>query len=105
MDRRDRLAERREQSVRDAQLLGIASVAAGAAHELSTPLSTMSVLLKEISKDYSDPLLQEDLAVLQEQVKLCKESLQHMVRSAEDSRRQPEKMQPGEARSPDLSSF
>jgi len=92
----DRLAERREQSARDAQLLGIASVAAGAAHELSTPLSTMSVLLKEISKDYSDPQLQEDLTVLQEQVKLCKESLQHMVRSAEDSRRQPEKVQAGD---------
>ncbi len=87
----ERLAQRREQSARDAQLLGIASVAAGAAHELSTPLSTMSVLLKEISKDYSDPQLQEDMAVLQEQVRLCKESLQHMVRSAESSRLQPEK--------------
>ncbi|MEH6798487.1 MAG: ATP-binding protein [Halopseudomonas sabulinigri] len=91
-----RLAERREQSIRDAQLLGIASVAAGAAHELSTPLSTMSVLLKDLRKDYADPALQEDLALLQEQVKLCKESLQHMVRSAEDNRRQPERVEPAD---------
>lgn len=85
----ERLAERREQSMRDTQLLGIASVAAGAAHELSTPLSTMSVLLKDLRSDYPDPQLQEDLALLQEQVKLCKDSLQHMVRSAEQSRLQP----------------
>ncbi|GAA6131143.1 ATP-binding protein [Halopseudomonas sabulinigri] len=92
----EHLAERREQSIRDAQLLGIASVAAGAAHELSTPLSTMSVLLKDIRKDYAEPELQEDLAVLQEQVRLCKESLQHMVRSAEDNRRQPERVEPAD---------
>lgn len=85
----EHLAERREQSIRDAQLLGIASVAAGAAHELSTPLSTMSVLLKDLRTDYPDAQLQEDLALLQEQVKMCKDSLQHMVRRAEHSRHQP----------------
>ncbi len=85
----EHLAERREQSIRDNQLLGIASVAAGAAHELSTPLSTMSVLLKDLRTDYPDPQLQEDLALLQEQVKMCKDSLQHMVRRAEHSRQQP----------------
>lgn len=81
----ERLAEKREQGIRDAQLLGIASVAAGAAHELSTPLSTMSVLLKDLRSDYSEPQLQEDLTLLQEQVSLCKESLQQMVRRAEHS--------------------
>lgn len=86
----ERLAERREQSMRDSQLLGIASVAAGAAHELSTPLSTMSVLLKDLRADYSDdPQIQEDLQLLQEQVHQCKVSLQHMVRSAEFNRNQP----------------
>src|SRR5690606_39943152 len=55
----ERLAERREQSMRDSQLLGIASVAAGAAHELSTPLSTMSVFLKDLHADNKDPLIQE----------------------------------------------
>lgn len=86
----ERAAQRREQSMRDVQLLGIASVAAGAAHELSTPLSTMSVLLKDLRADHADPELQEDLAVLQEQVAQCKQSLQHMVRTAEDHRRQPQ---------------
>ena len=89
----ERLAERREQSMRDSQLLGIASVAAGAAHELSTPLSTMSVLLKDLRADYTDPDIQEDLKLLQEQVSQCKESLQQMVRSAEFNRSQPHTLQ------------
>lgn len=89
----ERLAERREQSMRDSQLLGIASVAAGAAHELSTPLSTMSVLLKDLHADNKDPLIQEDLELLQEQVRQCKASLQQMVRSAEFNRNQPHSMQ------------
>ncbi len=89
----ERLAERREQSMRDSQLLGIASVAAGAAHELSTPLSTMSVLLKDLQADHTDPQIQEDLELLQEQVRQCKKSLQQMVRSAELNRNQPHNMQ------------
>mgnify|MGYP000023277539 FL=1 len=80
-------AERREEGLRDEQLLAVATQAAGAAHELGTPLATMSVLIKEMRQDHSDPLLQEDLAVLQDQVKLCKETLQNLVRAAEANRR------------------
>ncbi|MEH6389488.1 MAG: ATP-binding protein [Pseudomonas profundi] len=94
----DHLAERREQGLRDAQLLGIASVAAGAAHELSTPLSTMSVLLKDMRADYvADPQMQEDLTLLQQQVAQCKESLQHMVRTAEDDRLKPRRRERADA--------
>ncbi len=81
-------AERREEAMRDQQLLAVATQAAGAAHELGTPLSTMSVLIKELRQEHPDPMLQEDLAVLQEQVRLCKDSLQQLVRAAEADRRQ-----------------
>ncbi|MET1079234.1 MAG: ATP-binding protein [Pseudomonas sp.] len=85
----DRLqAERREEGLRDQQLLAVATQAAGAAHELGTPLATMSVLIKELRREHKDPLLQEDLAVLQEQVMLCKDTLQQLVRAAEANRRQ-----------------
>ncbi|WP_426143255.1 ATP-binding protein [Pseudomonas sp. DWP3-1-2] len=80
-------AERREEGLRDQQLLAVATQAAGAAHELGTPLSTMSVLLKEMRQDHHDPALQEDLAVLQEQVKQCKLTLQQLVRASENNRR------------------
>src|SRR3990167_1629425 len=81
-------AERREEGMRDQQLLAVATQAAGAAHELGTPLATMSVLIKELRQEHQNPLLQEDLAVLQEQVQLCKQSLQQLVRAAEADRRQ-----------------
>jgi len=80
-------AERREEGLRDEQLLAVATQAAGAAHELGTPLATMSVLLNEMRSEHHDPQLQEDLAVLQDQVKLCKETLQQLVRAAEANRR------------------
>lgn len=80
-------AQRREEGLRDQQLLAVATEAAGAAHELGTPLATMSVLLKEMRQDHTDPALQEDLSVLQDQVKLCKETLQQLVRAAEANRR------------------
>lgn len=88
--RQDELqALRREEGMRDQQLLAVATQAAGAAHELGTPLATISVLLKELRQEYRDkPALQDDLALLQEQVKLCKETLQHLVRAAEADRRQ-----------------
>ena len=82
-------AARREDSMRDQQLLAVATQAAGAAHELGTPLSTMSVLLTELRREHrGEAALQEDLAVLQEQVQLCKGTLQQLVRAAEADRRQ-----------------
>jgi two-component system sensor histidine kinase RegB len=82
-------AARREDSMRDQQLLAVATQAAGAAHELSTPLSTMSVLLTELRHAHRDEIeLQDDLTLLQEQVKLCKGTLQQLVRAAEADRRQ-----------------
>ncbi len=82
-------AARREDNMRDEQLLAVATQAAGAAHELSTPLSTMSVLLGELRHGHrSEGELEEDLALLQEQVKLCKGTLQQLVRAAEANRRQ-----------------
>ena len=82
-------ALRREEAMRDQQLLAVATQAAGAAHELGTPLATISVLLTELRQEYRDkPALQDDLALLQEQVKLCKDTLQQLVRAAEADRRQ-----------------
>ena len=66
-------AIRREEGLRDQQLLAVATQAAGAAHELGTPLATMSVL--------------------QEQVKQCKQTLQQLVRAAEANRRLAVEMQ------------
>lgn len=82
-----KIAEWREEGLHDQQLLAVATQAAGAAHELGTPLSTMNVLLTDLQDTYrDDENLQEDLTLLQAQVQLCKESLQQLVRAAEAER-------------------
>lgn len=94
-DQEEQQAGHREETLRDQQLLAIASQAAGAAHELGTPLSTMSVLLGELRQEYRDQHgLQDDLALLQQQVKLCKGTLQSLVQAAEADRRQAVQEQP-----------
>jgi two-component system sensor histidine kinase RegB len=49
----------------------------------------MSVLLKDLRQEHrGQPALQDDLALLQEQVRLCKDTLQQLVRAAEAERQQ-----------------
>lgn len=80
-----RLDAQREKLIQDQQLISLATMAAGTAHELGTPLATMRVLLGELKNDYKDDnLLQEDLHLLQQQVDNCAEKLQHMARSVRD---------------------
>nr|WP_221437402.1 ATP-binding protein [Rhodanobacter sp. A1T4] len=70
----------RERALRDEGILAIATQAAGAAHELNTPLSTMRTLLPELRRDYAaDGLLSEDLLLLEDQVNRCRTILREMV--------------------------
>lgn len=70
----------RERALRDEGILAIATQAAGAAHELNTPLATMCTLLPELRRDHAhDDLLDQDLALLQGQVDRCRTILREMV--------------------------
>lgn len=83
---RDRLqAIRREEDMRDEQLLAIATLAAGTAHELGTPLSTMMVLLEELRADCpaNNPQLKRDLDLLANQVAHCRSTLSELVTTAD----------------------
>lgn len=82
LDQRDaQLAQEREKRIHDQQLLALATMAAGTAHELGTPLSTLRILLKEMEQEYSQPAaLREDIATLQQQVDACSERLQQLTR-------------------------
>lgn len=75
-----RLQTTREAQVNNLQLLSLASVAAGTAHELGTPLNTMRVVLEELQLDPDlNAQQQEDLALLQQQVDACAAALKQMV--------------------------
>ncbi|KZC24770.1 two-component sensor histidine kinase [Rhodanobacter thiooxydans] len=70
----------RERALRDEGILAIATQAAGAAHELNTPLSTMRTLLPELRREHADDeTLAEDLALLETQVDRCRTILREMV--------------------------
>lgn len=70
----------RERALRDEGILAIATQAAGAAHELNTPLSTMRTLLPELQREHANDLaLSDDLQLLRDQVDRCRTILREMV--------------------------
>lgn len=87
----ERLSRYREDTLRNEQILAIATQAAGTAHELGTPLGTMAVLLKDLQLEHSaDSALGKDIQVLQQQVENCRQSLQALARKADFRNYQPE---------------
>jgi two-component system sensor histidine kinase RegB len=88
--RRDRsLARAREQALRDERVVALGTLAAGAAHELGTPLSTVSMLAAELEEDYSGARfgdLHAKLGVLSAQVKRCRQALSVISASAGEPR-------------------
>lgn len=82
---RDRQVSRlREKALRDEQILALGMFAAGAAHELGTPLATIAVLAKELEREHGqDSPLGADLRTLRQQVEACKAILGDLLRSAD----------------------
>lgn len=72
--RRERqLVAAREQALRDERIVALGNLAAGAAHELGTPLATMALVAGELADNPATPLeLRGDLELLRAQVVACK---------------------------------
>ncbi|MCU0882790.1 MAG: hypothetical protein MUF14_09005, partial [Hyphomonadaceae bacterium] len=67
------LAAAREQALRDERVLAIGTLAAGAAHELGTPLGTMALLAGELVNEPGlTPLVREDIQLIRQQIQVCK---------------------------------
>lgn len=83
------LTKAREQRLRDQQLLSLATMAAGTAHEMGTPLATMRVLLHEMSLDHcQDNELSDDIRILQSQVASCSDRLKQLADSVKEEHEQ-----------------
>ncbi|MDT8427148.1 MAG: ATP-binding protein [Pseudomonadales bacterium] len=89
------LAKVRENEMRNEQLVAIGTLAAGTAHALGTPLSTMSVILSDLLPEHAGnddqnnqdndqhldlASIRSDIHLLQQQVERCKDSLQQLTR-------------------------
>jgi two-component system sensor histidine kinase RegB len=86
-----RLRQYREDTLRNEQILAVATMAAGTAHELGTPLGSMAVLLKDLRQQYSqDAALDDDLKLLQDQVGRCRDSLRSLAQKADFKNLEPE---------------
>jgi len=57
-------------------------LAAGAAHELSTPLTTLAVVAGEVGLHANTPELERDAAILAGQVAICRETIAGMLSAA-----------------------
>ncbi|MDR3391264.1 MAG: ATP-binding protein [Sulfuriferula sp.] len=74
------LARIRETRLHDEQIVALGSLAAGAAHELSTPLATMNIVADELQHDYADDAeLTQSLQILRNQVAACKTILTRLT--------------------------
>ena len=75
------LAAAREQALRDERVMAMGTLAAGAAHELGTPLGTMALLAGELANDNSlSAPVREDIALLRQQIGVCKEIITGLSR-------------------------
>ena len=80
------LAQAREETLRNEQVLALGTLAAGAAHELGTPLSTIAVIASELERDHAhDPALTNELRLLRGQTERCKLILNRLAARAEEA--------------------
>lgn len=68
------------------QVFGLATLATGAAHEISTPLSTIAVTIGDLLQEPNTKNIKADLIVIEGQVKECKSILGQLTAEAGQQR-------------------
>ncbi|MGN6828187.1 ATP-binding protein [Paucibacter sp. M5-1] len=84
-----RLADLRQRAAEEEHIVRMGLLASGAAHELGTPLATLSVILGDWSRMApfaGDPELREEIEEMQVQLKRCKTIVSGILLSAGEAR-------------------
>ena len=85
-ERDETLAKAREETLRNERIVALGIQAAGAAHEMGTPLSTLAVVIGELKRDQAVlPEWRDNLAILDDQVRACKRILGKLLANAQDT--------------------
>lgn len=79
------LQSQREQVLHAEQITGIATLAAGTAHDLGTPLSTMKIAADELANAPLPDGLNAEAAVIVQQIRHCQSLLQRLRQRAQQS--------------------
>jgi len=78
-----KIAEVREKALESERVLALGTQAASAAHELGTPLATLSIVSQTLMEEYAhDPVLLSHLTILRTQSLRCKEILSTLTQEA-----------------------
>ena len=88
-DKAAQLAALRQQAVEEEHIVRMGLLASGAAHELGTPLATVSVILgdwKRMPQFRNDPDLLEEITEMQTQLQRCKTIVSGILLSAGEAR-------------------
>ena len=87
--RDETLAKVREETLRNERIVALGIQAAGAAHEMGTPLSTLAVVIGDLKRDHAVlPEWSDNLAILDSQVQACKRILGKLLANAQDNETQ-----------------
>ncbi|MDG2049481.1 MAG: ATP-binding protein [Myxococcota bacterium] len=78
-DAEERLAESQLRRTQAEKLAALATLSAGAAHELATPLATIAVISRELERRSTDPDLTEDARMVREEIDRCSEILSQLA--------------------------
>ncbi len=85
-ERDAQLTRAREETLRNERIVALGMQAAGAAHELGTPLSTLAVVIGELRHDTDAlPEWRDSLTLLDGQVRVCKTILDKLLANAQDN--------------------
>jgi two-component system, sensor histidine kinase RegB len=87
-ERDESLARVREETLRNERIVALGTLAAGAAHELGTPLSTMSVVIGELQHEANlNAEWKDSLSLLDGQVRNCRRILDKMLDDTQSTAR------------------
>ena len=73
------LAAMRENALRDQQVVELGTLAAGTAHELNTPLSTLAILASELDEAATDPVQKQQLRAMLDEIGVINERLNRIA--------------------------